>query len=386
MSRSSGVSEGTVWRWFRQGLCLALLAGGLTGCAGIPDGILRPVAVKTKTSRVNMLAITTRAPSPDAGELFTGERGREVSFVNMVVSIPPGREVGTVQWPSITPGNPATDFVVTDARPLVQKQVADWFSTAKGKKRRVFVYVHGFNTRFDRAVFRFAQLTHDTDAEAAPVLYSWPSRGQLFDYRRDLDNASYSRSELADLLQVAANAPAVSEIVILAHSMGSWVAVEALKQISLRRGRVPAKITNVILASPDLDIGVFRKQLADIGPKRPPITIFVSQEDRALQLSAFLARGLTRLGAVDASREEYQKELQTVSGITILDVTELRSGDRINHSAYTESPYLVRLIGDRLIRGEIVTEEDVSPAETAANAASNLLTAPIRVFQAATRR
>ncbi len=386
MSRLSGVSRPAGLHRLRTGLCLLLLAASLIGCSSIPDGILRPVTVEAATKRVNMLAITTRAASPDPGELFTGERGRDVSFVNMVVSIPPGHAVGTVQWPSATPGNPATDFVVTGANPLARKQVPEWFNATKGKKRRVFVYVHGFNTRFDRAVFRFAQLTHDTDADAAPVLYSWPSRGQLFDYRRDLDNASYSRSDLAELLQVAADAPHVSEIVILAHSMGSWVAVEALKQVSLKRGGVPPKITNLILASPDLDIGVFRKQLIDIGPKRPPITIFVSQEDRALQLSAFLARGLTRLGAVDASREEYQRELQSVSGITILDVTELRSGDGINHSAYTESPYLVRLIGDRLIRGQIVTEEDVSPAETAANAASQLLTAPIRVFQAATRR
>ena len=29
---------------------------------------------------------------------------------------------------------------------------------------------------FDRAVFRFAQLAHDADADAAPVLFSWPSR------------------------------------------------------------------------------------------------------------------------------------------------------------------------------------------------------------------
>jgi esterase/lipase superfamily enzyme len=185
---------------------------------------------------------------------------------------------------------------------MSQMQQADllhWFSETGGDRRRVFVYVHGFNTRFDRAVFRMAQLTHDSQVNAVPVLYSWPSRGQLLDYRRDLDNASYSHSDLANLLEIASNSRAVDEIVILVHSMGSWIAAEALKQIALKNGSVLQKITNFILASPDLDIGVFRRQVLEMGPNRPQITLFVSQADRALSFSAWLSRGATRLGSVN---------------------------------------------------------------------------------------
>jgi esterase/lipase superfamily enzyme len=366
---------------------LALL---VAACASTPSGLLQPVATVPGTDKVDMLTATTRAASEEPGVLYSGDRGRGVSFSNIVVSIPPGREAGTIQLPRTTPGNPATDFTVSSARTLSRADLPRWFASAGGRKRRAFVFVHGFNTQFDRAVFRFAQLAHDADANAAPVLFSWPSRGHLFDYRLDLDNASFSRSDLADLLLMAASSPAVGEVVVLAHSMGAWVAVEALKQLALKKGGIPPKIGNLILASPDLDIGVFRRQVEEMGQRRPQITIFASQQDRALQLSQFIARGATRLGAIDLSREEYQEQLGGLSGITVIDISAVRANDRINHDTYASSPEIVRLIGARLLEGQVITDSDVTgtatAVETLGSAAGLLITAPIRVFDAATTR
>ena len=369
------------------GLALAL---GFAGCASTPSGMLQPVPPVPGTDRVEMLAATTRAPSPEPGILFSGDRGEAVSFANIAVSIPRDREVGTIQLPRTVPGNPETDFTVSSVTPIPKGQLASWFKTANGRKRRVFVFVHGFNTPFDRAVFRFAQLAHDADANALPALFSWPSRGHLLDYSRDFDNASYSRSDLAYLLKAAANSPSVSDVVILAHSMGSWPAVEAVRQLALEHGGVPRKISNLILASPDLDVGVFRRQVEDMGKRRPPITLFVAQHDRALQLSRFISRGATRLGGIDLTRDEYQQQLAGLSGITVLDLTAINAGDRINHDLYAASPEAVRLIGDRLLQGQVVTDSDVSPplaaADALGSAASLLVTAPIRIFDAASIR
>lgn len=364
------------------------LAAGLAACASTPRGLLQPVASVPGTDSVNMLAATTRAPSADAGVLFSGERGEGVSFRNIVVSIPPNREVGTIQLPRSVPGNPATDFVVTASTPVPKTKLVDWFRSTSGRSKRVFVFVHGFNTTFDRAVFRFAQLAHDADAHAAPVLFSWPSRGYLLDYSRDFDNASYSRSDLADLLEAAVASPSVGEVVILAHSMGSWPAVEAVRQIALRRGGVTRKISNLILASPDLDVGVFRRQVEDMGPRRPQITLFTAQHDRALQASRFIARGATRLGGIDPTQEEYRRQFAGQAGITVIDLSAVSAGDRLNHDLFAASPDAVRLIGDRLLQGQVITDSDV-PAPLAAagligSAATLLVTAPIRVFDAAT--
>ncbi|MBS7707597.1 alpha/beta hydrolase [Chelatococcus asaccharovorans] len=375
------------WRGRILWLALAL---GLNACTSVPRGMLQPVKPVPGTERVDMLAATTRAPSLDPGVLFSGDRGDTVSFANIVVSIPRDRQVGTIQLPRTVPGNPETDFAVLSATPIAKSHLAGWFKTTSGRKRRVFVFVHGFNTPFDRAVFRFAQLTYDADADAAPVLFSWPSRGRLLDYSRDFDNASYSRSDLAYLLKVAASSPSVGEIVILAHSMGSWPAVEAVRQLALERGGVPRKIKNLILASPDLDIGVFRRQIEDMGPHRPQVTLFVAQHDRALQLSRFISRGATRLGGIDPSREDYQQQLAGLSGITVIDLSAINAGDRINHDLYAASPEAVRLIGDRLLQGQVITDSDLSSplmtADAVGSAASLLITAPIRIFDTATQR
>ncbi|MFN3674028.1 MAG: alpha/beta hydrolase [Bosea sp. (in: a-proteobacteria)] len=365
---------------------LPLAALALAGCASVPSGLLQTVAAVPGTKKVDLLAATTRAASDEPGVLYGGDRGRRVSFSNLVVSLPPARETGTIQLPRATPGDPNRDFVVTASRPMGWNDLPAWFQKAGGKTRRALIFVHGFNTPFDRAVFRLAQIAHDSGANAAPILFSWPSRGRLLDYRLDLDNASFSRSDLADLLTQVARSPAVDEVVILAHSMGGWLAVEALKQVALKQGGVPRKIGNLILASPDLDVGVFRRQVEAMGPKPPRITMFVSQTDRALQVSQFLARGATRLGAVDPTREEYRAELADISGITIIDMSALRAGDRINHDTYASSPEIVRLIGGRLIEGQVITDSDVSGSaaavETLGSAASLLISAPIRVFNA----
>ena len=366
-------------------LALVLLLAGLLSCASRSGGYLVPVVSDPNGASVDLLAVTTRAPSEESGVGFSGDRGNGVSYASMVVSLPPGRKPGTMQWPSSSPGNPQTDFTLTSMEPMQAGDLARWFRERSGERRRVFVYVHGFNTRFDRAVFRMAQFTHDSAIDAAPVLYSWPSRGQLLDYRRDMDNASYARSDLANLLEIAVESPSVEEVVILAHSMGSWVAVEAVKQIALKHGGVPRKITNLMLASPDLDIGVFRRQVQDMGDIRPRITLFVSQADKALRVSAVLSRGATRLGSVDLDNDAYREQLGDLEGVTVLDLTALKSGDHINHSAHSRSPDVVRLIGQRLVEGQVITDSDMTPAGVLGNAAGLAVIAPIRVFEAGLR-
>jgi esterase/lipase superfamily enzyme len=371
-----------------RSIALAFVATlALAGCASRPAGVLTPIEAPAENRRVELLAATTRAADPDPGHLFSGDRGGAVSFARIEVALPPGREPGSVQWPASLPANPKTDFAVTQARTLDKAQVRQWFREPARRGKRVFVYIHGFNTPFDRSVLRTAQFVHDADAQATPVLFSWPSRGRLFDYKRDLDNASYSRSDLAELLAAAADAPAIGEVVVLAHSMGSWVTVEALKQLALRRGGLPPKIRHVILASPDLDTGVFRRQVLDMGARRPDFTIFVSQQDRALQLSQFIARSGSRLGAVDLTDTGAQAELGDLERVTVIDLSALNSGDRINHSLYADSPDVVRLIGDRLIAGQALDTQQAdgpfSLVEGLGSAVRLVVAAPSIVLEAA---
>jgi esterase/lipase superfamily enzyme len=177
---------------------LLLLAFGLASCAATPENLFAPAAQTAPgASRVDMLVATTRRAAADPAELYSSERGGSLSFANVVVSIPPDsvRAVGEVQWPSVPPGNPATDFVVTKASRLDFKATRSWLDShgSAERRHRVLIFVHGYNNRFGDAVFRFAQLVHDSDAEVSPILFTWPSRGSLFAYGYDRESAGLSR-------------------------------------------------------------------------------------------------------------------------------------------------------------------------------------------------
>ncbi len=48
--------------------------------------------------------------------------------------------------------------------------------------------------------------------------------------------------------------------------MGTWVALEALRQFAITGDRdIGGKLGDVVLASPDIDVDVFKSQMADTG-------------------------------------------------------------------------------------------------------------------------
>lgn len=376
-------------------------AGMLAGCAGRPQGVLSEyrgsVAVEPT---VRMLVATTRSDKGvPAGEVFGGERGRGMSFADIHISIPPdgARAVGDVQWPSRLPGNPAKEFVTLRAERLDQQQALGRFYARlkTTPHRHVLVFVHGYNTRFEEAVFRFAQIVHDSRTPALPLLFTWPSRGKLLAYAYDRESANYSRDALEAVLQHLAKDKAVLEVSILAHSMGNWVTLEALRQMAIRDTRIAPKIKNVMLAAPDVDVDVFRRQIAAIGERRPPFTLFVSQDDRALAISQRVWGNEARVGAVDPSKEPY-RSIFARARVSVIDLTKRQSNDRANHAKFASSPQVVRMIGARLASGQVLSDSRpglgervglaaTGAARTVGSAAGLAVSVPLAVVDGRTR-
>ena len=297
-----------LWRWLRAPLrgaaarsqaavCLVALSAIAAGCSSRPYGTLVVGPGAPDASQVDLLVATTRAPVVEPpGVMFGGSRGRGLDFADIVVSIPPAsaRQPGDVPLPSSLPGNPERDFVIlrADRMDLAQAKANFDARIRRTPGRRVLIFVHGFNTRFEEAVYRFAQIVHDARVNVAPVLFTWPSGGRLTDYVYDRDSAVYSRDALEVVLQALVKDPNVDSISILAHSMGNYLAIESLRQMSIRDRGLSPKIRDVMLASPDIDVDVFRRQIAEIdaGPRPAQFTMFIARDDRALGLSSFLAR------------------------------------------------------------------------------------------------
>ncbi|MBB3355998.1 alpha/beta hydrolase [Rhizobium lentis] len=389
------------WRGTRAALAGLLIATMvLAGCGGRPVGVMQAAgAVPPGTSKVDLLVATTRAADDNPAVLFSGERGTGLAVNAVDVSIPPeaNRKIGQVQWPKRLPADPLRDFVTVSVDPLEGERAGEsWLKSHMPKSRRVLVFVHGFNNRYEDAVYRFAQIVHDSRADVAPVVFTWPSRASIFDYNYDKESTNYSRDALEELLTRTAANPAVGDVTVMAHSMGTWLTVEALRQMAIRNGQVASKINNVILASPDLDVDVFGRQFMSLGKDKPHFTIFVSRDDRALALSRRISGNVDRLGQIDPSAEPYRSKLEA-AGITVLDLTKLKGGDRLNHGKFAESPEVVKLIGDRLIAGQTITDSNVGlgeavgavamgAAQTAGSAVSVAVSTPIAIFDPRTRR
>ncbi|OWV81197.1 esterase [Rhizobium sp. R634] len=333
----------------------------LTSC-GHPEGVMTPVSTSlstARTSKVDMLVATTRSPSGDPATLFNGERSSKPHLTQISISIPAKRETGTVQWPKRLPPDPATDFAVTHVQQIdTVAQGRVWFRQHV-KGGHALVFIHGFNNTYEDSVFRLAQIAHDSKMQATPILFTWPSRAEITAYQYDKESTNYSRTALEQALRTLAADPDVKDITIMAHSMGTWLAMESLRQMGIRDGHVNSKIRNVILASPDIDIQVFAKQYVEMGDPRPKFTIFVSQDDKALAVSSFITGRVSRLGAINPAEEPYRSRLEK-AGITAIDLTKVKTHDRLNHGKFAESPEIVQLIGERLMTGQTLTDSKVT--------------------------
>ena len=354
-------ATGTPSRLRATGALILALVG--CSCAGRPlQGVLIPAAESAEGgSRVPVLIATTRQRSTnDPGEMFNGERGPSMSYGEIAISIPPddSRKIGDIQWPPSPPGDPHRDFVTVSAKYLDKPGFSTALATAAKRTRRskAMVFVHGFNNRFDDAVYRLAQIVQDSKAPVIPVLFSWPSRGvvSLSAYQYDRESASQSRQALEEVLDTVALSRGIKEVTILCHSMGCQLTMEALQSRSTRAGNVGAKVRNVLLVAPDVDFNVFREQMRQAGSNRPRFALFLSQDDHALKISKSIFGGATRLGDINPEEEPYKSTLAREK-IMVFDVTHLE-GDP--HSrAFDDVDSVMGMIERRLATGQQLEED-----------------------------
>jgi esterase/lipase superfamily enzyme len=207
------------------------------------------------------------------------------------------------------------------------------------------IFVPGFNTSFLDGEFRLAQIVFDTQYSGASILFSWPSAGAgITTYDYDRESAVYSRKSFLDLLKIV-YASGVTKVFVVAHSMGNQIVVDALAQAAYMRDQI-GKLSEVVLAAPDVDRDVFIQSSAALREMAGGITLYASDADKALLASKMKAQG-PRAGQL------YQGAPIVVSGIEAVDVTSLGSDIfELNHGVYAANR---SAIGDisRIISTEI---------------------------------
>jgi esterase/lipase superfamily enzyme len=318
-----------------RALVLPILLVCLTACT--PRGVMVVVPPERAEGPISTVFVGTTRGLDGAG-VFGGGRSEALRFARYDVAIPPQREVGEIKYPAPRRPNVLTDFVTTDQR--IYGAEADFrrdLSLALAANgREAMIFVHGFNNTFTEGLYRIAQLRHDLEVPGVALHYSWPSAAEPLGYVYDRDSALFGRKGLEDLIRgtVAAGA---TRVTLVAHSMGGFLTMEALRDLALQDGQVMPQIRGVVLISPDIDVEVFRMQATDMGTLPQPFVIFGSDRDRVLRLSALITGQQGRLGSLDDMEQIADLD------VTYLDVAAFSKGS--GHFVAGTSPALIRLLG-----------------------------------------
>ena len=303
-------------------------------------------ALDTGSVRLNILLATTRrsVSSERPGERYGPDDADSLQFAAVSVNVPSYRVRGTGELPrpstlrsnalSYRP-DPQKDFFVTSTIPVdsarfVQRLASDLALT---HSRELLVFVHGYNVAFEDAAVRAAQVAADLNFDGTVLLFSWPSAASVTAYVRDQQAARNAGYQLLRVLRNHAVAAQPDRIHVVAHSMGNEVLGKAMTLTS--PSDPTPRLTQVVLAAPDVDARVFRREiLPRLTPHAEHITLYASSDDDALRASR-LVNGAGRLGLGGDS-------ITVIDGMDTIDATRV-SADVLGHTLFGNQGFLADL-------------------------------------------
>ena len=201
----------------------------------------------------------------------------------------------------------------------------------------VLIYVHGYNTTFETAALDAARLSDGIKFVGETMVFSWPSRAGLLDYGYDRESAMWSRDALQQVLDGLIASPIVGHVHIVAHSIGTMLTMEALRQLYAQLGEEAAnRVGAVVFASPDIDMDGFSSSVKRIGHLARKIIVVTAANDRALAVSRWMAGGITRVGAAETAQLERM-------GMRVIDASRQGWGI-INHDLFLSNAQLRNVI------------------------------------------
>lgn len=302
------------------------------------------------------------ALTDDAGlPAFGHSRANKLTVGITDVSIPRNTHVlGNVERPkerkilwltiSREEEDPRRHFTIVDRNILktgaFRRLAGEAAQQAQTYQSTAFVFIHGFNTTFDEATYRAAQMAYDLGFDGPAFLYSWPSTGNTLDYVTDLDSADNAARYIDSFLDIVFRTPGVEKVHLIAHSMGNAALAELLTQRGTKLSRRGQAIDQLILAAPDLDAGEFGNIAEFFTETAKGVTLYACETDRALLASQKLRSDYIRLGDVGPGGPMVVKDVDTIDVSAV--GTELFS---LNHNVYAKNRGVLDDIGALFLSG-----------------------------------
>ncbi len=227
-------------------------------------------------------------------------------------------------------------------------------SLKQSKEGDVLFFVHGFNTDLNDALEALQDLhekyvENGSNAIKHIVLFTWPAMSSILEYRDDYRDAELSGYSLArvflkletfyrDFFITSGNARCNRNIHIMTQSMGA-VVLESMLNNLLRLG-IPLSVVldKVFLMAADVDWTALEEpnplySLVDICET---VHIYFHRRDRALGVSETTKNPANRLGKYGPKNKNL-----IPNNISCIDVTNVPSGDPLNHGYFRKSPKVI---------------------------------------------
>ena len=255
------------------------------------------------TKSLNVFVVTSRKSKNNVfgctNEQFGTTSDKKLTFGSCKVSVPKNHEVGEIDAAQNAQQSSHDYFKVLETKNL---QEPDLITALKNSNRTPLVFVHGFNVKYQEAIFRAAQIAYDLKYQGPIILFTWPAGAKegFFEeamlnrtYENNLINAKDSIAAFKNfLLDLQKNNLKIN---LMVHSMGHQVVLPALKELGDLNPKSPL-VHELILNAPDFDIKEFSNFNKQIKLSSSRITLYCSNNDKAMLASKTFNKG-ERLGA-----------------------------------------------------------------------------------------
>jgi esterase/lipase superfamily enzyme len=298
---------------------------------------------------------------------FGPDRADQLQFGHAIVTVPrgSGRKRGEIPRPNwwernilfrndagepdkhfTIPENGITAFMTIDDFVHAIRQYID---DNRGERDHALIFIHGYRVTFAAALFRTAQIAYDLGSDGRPFgtafLYSWPSGGELKDYKYDFDSARFAVDHLKSFINIVTSKTGVTNVHLIAHSMGNWPLMSALNQFSSENNH-NVRINQIVLAAPDIDAAEFSKLAKNMSAVAKGVTLYASGNDLAMAASREVHRGTPRAGDVTTIGP------LVVEGIDTIDISAVSTDAlALGHNHYAEKRELLNDIALLLRQG-----------------------------------
>jgi esterase/lipase superfamily enzyme len=208
---------------------------------------------------------------------------------------------------------PSEKQTITAIEALPESRFWEDVSTfAKRETGNIVLYIHGYKIGFNKSCHRAAIFQRALDLHDRLILFSWPADGKLIKYSWDVSDMVWSIPYLEKIIEGLVARMGNGRVDVVAHSLGTRGVVVALSRLACCRTTAPI-LSELVLVAPDIDADNFGHLLPEIRPLVNQITVYASENDKALMASEEF-NGHPRLGQAG-------DHLAVFKGVQTIDIT-----------------------------------------------------------------